>query len=128
MFAQIHSNGPMPTEDRVGGYAIASARLVGRVAAILLLRGDTECEVIPMCRGQAMAIAAWAPLGQGRFKTAEAREAAHTGGRSVQMNEDEVKVSEALKAVAKLMKTMRAFAYILHKSPYVYPIIGQRKA
>ncbi|KAF7179646.1 hypothetical protein CNMCM7691_008695 [Aspergillus felis] len=50
--------------------------------------------------------AAWAPLGQGRFKTAEAREAANAGGgRSAQMNEDEVKVSEALKAVATLKKT-----------------------
>jgi aryl-alcohol dehydrogenase-like predicted oxidoreductase len=65
-----------------------------------------EREVIPMCRDQGMAIAPWAPLGQGRFKTAEAREAAHAGGgRSAQMSEDEVKVSQALEAVAKPKKT-----------------------
>ncbi|PKX91248.1 norsolorinic acid reductase [Aspergillus novofumigatus IBT 16806] len=93
---------------------------------------DMEREVIPMCRDQGMAIAAWAPLGQGRFKTAEAREAAHAGGgRSAQMNENETKVSETLEEVAKLRNTSLcavALAYVLHKSPYVYPIIGQRKA
>jgi aryl-alcohol dehydrogenase-like predicted oxidoreductase len=67
---------------------------------------DMEREIIPMCRDQGMAIAAWAPLGQGRFKTAVAREAAHAGGgRSAQMSEDEVKVSEALEAVAKVKRT-----------------------
>jgi aryl-alcohol dehydrogenase-like predicted oxidoreductase len=67
---------------------------------------DMEREVIPMCRDQGMAIAAWAPLGQGRFKAAEAREAAHAGGgRSAQMSEDEAGVSEALEEVAKLRNT-----------------------
>ncbi|GIK07176.1 hypothetical protein Aspvir_002832 [Aspergillus viridinutans] len=67
---------------------------------------DMERGVIPMCRDQGMAIAPWAPLGQGRFKTAEAREAAHAGGgRSAQMSEDEVKVSEVLEAVAQLKRT-----------------------
>lgn len=62
---------------------------------------DMERDIIPMCRDQGMGIAPWAALSQGRFKSAAARQAAHTGaGRAAQLSENEVRVSDALEAVA----------------------------
>ena len=114
---------------------------------------DMEREIIPMCRDQGMGIAPWAALGQGRFKSAAAREAAHTGaGRAAQLSENDVRVSDVLEAVANrkntslhavvnsftrkpeitlrnntMTDTIQALAYVLQKTPYVFPIIGQRK-
>ncbi|EED18900.1 aldo/keto reductase, putative [Talaromyces stipitatus ATCC 10500] len=92
---------------------------------------DMERELIPMCRDQGMGIAPWAALGQGRFKSAAARQTAHTGaGRAAQLSENEIRVSDALESVANRKNTSLhavALAYILQKTPYVFPIIGQRK-
>jgi Predicted oxidoreductases (related to aryl-alcohol dehydrogenases) len=67
---------------------------------------DMEREIIPMCRDQEMGIAPWAPLGQGKLKSGKAREAAHVGsGRAAQSSEQEIKVSEALEAVANRKNT-----------------------
>ncbi|KAL4873579.1 hypothetical protein BDV12DRAFT_208517 [Aspergillus spectabilis] len=94
------------------------------------LRRDMESEIVPMCRDQGMGIAPWGPLAQGKLKTGEARELSG-GGRSDQdMTEDEIRVSDALDEVAKSKNTTLpavALAYLLHKTPYVFPIIGQRK-
>jgi aryl-alcohol dehydrogenase-like predicted oxidoreductase len=65
---------------------------------------DMEREVIPMCRDQGMALAPWAPLGGGKFKSADARQHAATGdgsARGLGLSEHDVKVSDALEAVAK---------------------------
>lgn len=62
---------------------------------------DMEREVVPMCRDQGMAIAPWAPLGQGRFKSAEARKNGEGSGRSQTLTEEDIKVSDALERVAK---------------------------
>ncbi|KAL1980700.1 hypothetical protein VTN96DRAFT_3617 [Rasamsonia emersonii] len=92
---------------------------------------DMEREVVPMCRDQGMAIAPWAPLGQGRFKSAEARKSGEVGSaRGQNLTEEDIKVSDALERVAKRKGTTLhgvALAYILHKTPYVFPIVGQRK-
>lgn len=63
---------------------------------------DLEREIIPMCRDQGMAIAPWAALGQGKFKTKEARnnKAMEGSARAVDMSEDEIKISDALEKVA----------------------------
>ncbi|KAM3073124.1 hypothetical protein ACMFMG_008843 [Clarireedia jacksonii] len=62
---------------------------------------DMEREIIPMCRDQGMAIAPWAPLGQGRFKSAEARKAGGEGSaRAAQMSESDIKISEKLEEIA----------------------------
>lgn len=76
---------------------------------------DMEREIIPMCRDQGMGIAPWAALGQGRFKSAATREAAHTGaGRAAQLSENEVRVSDALEAVANRKNaTLQAVVRIL---------------
>ncbi|PWY66367.1 Aldo/keto reductase [Aspergillus sclerotioniger CBS 115572] len=93
---------------------------------------DLEREIIPMCRDQGMAIAPWAPLGQGKFKSAEARsnEAEAGSARASNLTEDDIKVSDALEKVAKRKGTTLhaiALAYVMHKTPNVFPIIGQRK-
>ncbi|PYI02683.1 Aldo/keto reductase [Aspergillus sclerotiicarbonarius CBS 121057] len=93
---------------------------------------DLEREIIPMCRDQGMAIAPWAPLGQGRFKSAEARssEAEAGSARGANLTETDIKVSDALEKVAKRKGTTLhaiALAYVMHKTPDVFPIIGQRK-
>ena len=97
-----------------------------------------------------MGIAPWAPLGQGRFKTKEARSKEHEGAsRSSESSEIEIKISEVLEKVAekrqatlhgvvsdrKLLCTrytshnniyLQALAYVMHKAPNVFPIVGQR--
>ncbi|KAF7593568.1 hypothetical protein BBP40_011188 [Aspergillus hancockii] len=93
---------------------------------------DLEREIIPMCRDQGMAIAPWAPLGQGKFKSAEAREGDAEAGsaRASSLSENDIKVSEALESVANRKKSTLhaiAIAYVMHKTPNVFPIIGQRK-
>ena len=78
-----------------------------------------------------MALAPWGPLGQGKFKTKEARSKEHEGSaRASQSSEQEIAVSEALEKVAdKHNATMHgvALAYVMHKTPNVFPIVGQRK-
>lgn len=66
---------------------------------------DMEREIIPMCQDQGMALAPWGPLGQGKFKTAEARSKDHEGSaRSSQLSESDIKISEALEKVANRRK------------------------
>ncbi|KAL4861232.1 NADP-dependent oxidoreductase domain-containing protein [Aspergillus spectabilis] len=80
---------------------------------------DMEREIIPMCRDQGMAIAPWAPLGQGKFKSRAARESEEKGsGRAAELSEHDIQVSDALED---------ALAYVMHKTPNVFPIIGQHK-
>ncbi|OJJ73313.1 hypothetical protein ASPBRDRAFT_173903 [Aspergillus brasiliensis CBS 101740] len=92
---------------------------------------DLEREVIPMCRDQGMALAPWAPLGQGKFKSAEARKSDAAGSaRAADLSETDIKVSDALEKVANRKNTTLhaiALAYVMHKTPNVFPIIGQRK-
>ncbi|OOO13894.1 NADP-dependent oxidoreductase domain [Aspergillus oryzae] len=93
---------------------------------------DLEREIIPMCRDQGMAIAPWAPLGQGKFKSSEARSSDSEGGcgRASNMSEHDIQVSDALEKVAKRKNTTLhavALAYVMHKTPSVFPIVGQRK-
>ncbi|KAJ9313406.1 sterigmatocystin biosynthesis dehydrogenase stcV [Paecilomyces variotii] len=93
---------------------------------------DLERDIIPMCRDQGMAIAPWAPLGQGKFKSAEQRNSEHNAGsaRASALSENDIKVSEALEKISKRKNTSIhaiAIAYVMHKTPNVFPIIGQRK-
>jgi aryl-alcohol dehydrogenase-like predicted oxidoreductase len=78
-----------------------------------------------------MALAPWGPLGQGKFKTKEARSKDHEGSaRASQSSEQDIAISDALEKVAeKHNATMHgvALAYVMHKTPNVFPIIGQRK-
>ncbi|KAH9480231.1 Aryl-alcohol dehydrogenase [NADP(+)] [Psilocybe cubensis] len=98
-----------------------------------------EREIIPMARSEGMALAPWNVVASGKFRTdAEEEERAKTGekGRTIfspewLRNDNEKKVSAALEKVAQELGvkhiTSVAIAYVLHKTSYVFPIIGGRK-
>ncbi|RYP26457.1 hypothetical protein DL767_008019 [Monosporascus sp. MG133] len=90
---------------------------------------DFEREIIPMARAEGMALAPWGALGGGKFKTEEQRRKVEAGRSSAQPTEAEVQVSRALEAVARRKNTLItsvAQAYVMHKAPYVFPIVGGR--
>ncbi|KAL3464338.1 NADP-dependent oxidoreductase domain-containing protein [Aspergillus heterothallicus] len=94
------------------------------------LRRDMESEIVPMCRDQGMGIVPWGPLAQGKLKSSEVRKITSGGRSDDDMTEDEIRVSDILDEVAKSKNASLpavALAYLLHKSPYVFPVIGQRK-
>lgn len=92
---------------------------------------DFERDIIPMCREEGMGLAPWGALGGGKFKTEEQREARKKGadGRAAEASELEIKTSRALETVAKRHNTLItsvAQAYVMAKTPNVFPIIGGR--
>lgn len=75
-----------------------------------------------------MGIAPWGALGGGNFKTAAQRETVK-GRQLGEPSEKVLKISAALDAVANRKKTALtsvALAYVMHKAPYVFPIVGGR--
>ncbi|KAI0741966.1 norsolorinic acid reductase [Daedaleopsis nitida] len=92
---------------------------------------DLEREILPMCRAEGMAVAPWGVLGQGKYKT-EAEVKARGAFRYGQpQTESEKGVSSALEAVATELgggATLGAVAvaWVMHKAPYVFPIVGGR--
>jgi aryl-alcohol dehydrogenase-like predicted oxidoreductase len=102
-----------------------------------VMRRDFERDILPMARHFGMALAPWDVLGSGHFQTAkqiEARKASGEGLRSVMgadQSEDERRISEALATVAAEhgieSVTAIALAYVMCKSPNVFPIVGGRK-
>ncbi|KAK0439147.1 NADP-dependent oxidoreductase domain-containing protein [Armillaria borealis] len=105
-----------------------------------ILERSFEHEIIPMARSLGMALSPWSVLGQGKLRTDEEeehrKEMGEKGclvwGPSWERTEVEVKVCRALeKVVAEVGVgsniTAVAIAYVMHKTPYVFPIIGGRK-
>lgn len=102
-----------------------------------VMRRDFERDILPMARHFGMALAPWDVLGSGHFQTAkqlEARKASGEGLRSSMggdQSEDERRISEALATVAAEhgieSVTAIALAYVMCKSPNVFPIVGGRK-
>lgn len=86
-----------------------------------------------MAAAEGMGLAPWAALGGGVFKTtAQREELAKSGnpGRQTEPRDIDVAVSKVLEKVAARHKTVItsiALAYVMHKAPYVYPIVGGRK-
>lgn len=81
-----------------------------------------------MVRQEGMGLAPWGALGGGRYKSEEQRQSKE--GRQVQASEGDVNISKALESIAKRKNTLItsiALAYVMHKAPYVFPIIGGRK-
>jgi len=91
---------------------------------------DFEREIIPMVKAEGMSLAPWGALGRGKFKSEEQRQQqSGERGRDVQPSETDIKVSRALEKVAQRKNTLItsvAQAYVMHKAPYVFPIIGGR--
>ncbi|CZR57761.1 related to voltage-gated shaker-like K+ channel, subunit beta/KCNAB [Phialocephala subalpina] len=91
---------------------------------------DMEAEIIPMYRDQGMAIAPWECLSGGKLLSKEQRKVKEGGRQSGPPTEEQIKVSEKLEAIATRKSTTVqavALAYLFHKTPYVFPIIGARK-
>lgn len=89
---------------------------------------DFERDIIPMCKAEGMGICPWGALGGGKFKSEEQRQAAE--GRQTDYPDIDIKASQALEAIAKRKNTAItsiALAYVMHKTPYVFPIVGGRK-
>ena len=90
---------------------------------------DFERDLIPMGASEGMALAPWGSLGRGAFMSPEAYEK-KAEGRKMGQSENVIKVSAALEKIAKAKGTAItsiALAYVRHKSPYVFPIVGGRK-
>ncbi|EPQ51689.1 hypothetical protein GLOTRDRAFT_132893 [Gloeophyllum trabeum ATCC 11539] len=121
------------------------ARLTGKTPFVIyqgawnVMQRDFERDIIPMCRAEGMALAPWNVIAAGHFRTDEEEERRRkTGekGRTIfgpnwERTEDEKKMSHALEKVANEVGvkslTAVAIAYVMHKTPYVFPIIGGRK-
>ncbi|OAA48364.1 norsolorinic acid reductase [Metarhizium rileyi] len=89
---------------------------------------DMERDVIPMCKAEGMAITPWGSLGGGNFKTEHARRS--KAGRKSEASNNDIRTSQALEAIANRKDTAItsiALAYVMHKTPYVFPVIGGRK-
>lgn len=86
-----------------------------------------------MCAAEGMGLCPWAALGGGAFKTsAQREELAKNGnpGRQVEPRDVDIAVSKVLETVAARHNTVItsvALAYVMHKFPYVAPIVGGRK-
>jgi len=121
------------------------ARLTGKAPFVIyqgkwsVLDRDIEREIIPMCRVQGMAIAPWNVLGAGKIRTDEEEERRRQSGergRTIldaqwERTAEEKKVCQALEKVAREVGvesiTAVAIAYVMQKTPFVFPIIGGRK-
>jgi aryl-alcohol dehydrogenase-like predicted oxidoreductase len=94
---------------------------------------DFERDIVLMCRDEGMGLCPYRVLNQGRFQT-EARfterEKKNDGRNFVPFSEHDKKVSRVLEDVAnaegaELLQVSQA--YVLYKTPYVFPIVGTRK-
>lgn len=78
-----------------------------------------------------MGLCPWGALGRGAFKSEEEFNAEDREGRKMgPQSEKHVRVALKLDELAKKKVTQItsiALAYIMHKAPYVFPIVGIRK-
>ncbi|KAK4047038.1 putative aryl-alcohol dehydrogenase aad14 [Microbotryomycetes sp. JL221] len=99
---------------------------------------DFERDIIPMTRHFGMALAPWDVLGGGRIKSKKQLEAKRAEGEKLRallgpedQSEEEVKFSEVLSAIAEEhgveSPTAICLAYVMSKTPYVFPLVGGRK-
>ncbi|KAF9479920.1 Aldo/keto reductase [Pholiota conissans] len=98
-----------------------------------------EREIIPMARDEGMALAPWNVLAAGKLRTDEEEEkraksgenGRQRGGLDWRRGEKEKMMSDALGKVAGEVGagsvTAVAIAYLMHKTPFVFPIVGGRK-
>ncbi|KAH9852931.1 aryl-alcohol dehydrogenase [Lenzites betulinus] len=104
-----------------------------------VLQRDLEREIIPMARFEGMAIAPWNVLAAGRIRTDEEEERRRQTGEKGRVirgpewerTETEKKVAKVLEQVARDVGASSiqavAIAYVMQKTPYVFPIVGGRK-
>ncbi|KAL4987989.1 putative sterigmatocystin biosynthesis dehydrogenase stcV [Aspergillus falconensis] len=89
---------------------------------------DFERDILPMCQSEGLALAPWGALGRGQFKSAE--EFQQEGTRNMGPQEEKHRLMGAKLAEVGQRKGVAvaaiALAYLLHKAPYVFPVIGCR--
>jgi aryl-alcohol dehydrogenase-like predicted oxidoreductase len=76
-----------------------------------------------------MGLAPWGALGGGNFKTDEQRKS-QEGRKMGEASPAAIKISKVLERIAnnhKVEITSVALAYVMQKTPYVFPIVGGRK-
>lgn len=93
---------------------------------------DFERDIIPMCKDEGMGLLPYGTLGQGRFQTESdfAEREKNNPGRKKPPSRVERAVSKVLEDLAKVKDsqvTSIAMAYVMHKAPYVFPLVGGRK-
>ncbi|KAK7062847.1 putative aryl-alcohol dehydrogenase aad14 [Paramarasmius palmivorus] len=104
-----------------------------------IMQRSFERDIIPMARSLGLALAPWGVLAGGKLRTdAEEKRRLETGeegrkrlGSDWKRTEEEVKMSRALEKVAQELGAKSissvAIAYVMQKTPFVFPIIGGRK-
>ncbi|KAJ0334851.1 hypothetical protein COL922a_010157 [Colletotrichum nupharicola] len=106
-----------------------------------VMNRDFEREIIPMARHFGMALAPWDVLGAGKFqskkelderkKWGESLRSLFSGDMTENQTAEEVRMSEVLAEVAEEhgieSVTAIALAYVLSKTPNVFPLVGGRK-
>ncbi|CAI6090099.1 unnamed protein product [Clonostachys chloroleuca] len=88
---------------------------------------DLERDVVPMCKSEGMGITPWGAPGKGKFKLAERRR--YEDGLHSNFNDPEVKICKTMEDLAFQLDTTLtciALSYIIHKAPYVFPVIAAR--
>jgi diketogulonate reductase-like aldo/keto reductase len=84
-----------------------------------------------MVQAEGMALAPFGVLGSGRFKSQKNPETRGAGERMhAPVTDDVFKISAAMEKIADAKGTVItsvALAYVMHKAPYVFPIVGGRK-
>ncbi|KAI9729193.1 MAG: hypothetical protein M1834_007100 [Cirrosporium novae-zelandiae] len=89
---------------------------------------DFERDIIPMALDEGMALAPWGSLGSGNFKRVGEAQTRHPD--AFPPSKADIAVSAALTKIADAKDvdlTAVAMAYVMQKTPYVFPIIGCRK-
>jgi aryl-alcohol dehydrogenase-like predicted oxidoreductase len=92
---------------------------------------DFERDIIPMVREEAMGLAPWGPIGEGRFKPKEALDKLEQSSRAAAITQTDRQVSAVLENIARRKgHTLYqiALAYLMLKTTYVFPIVGCTKA
>jgi aryl-alcohol dehydrogenase-like predicted oxidoreductase len=92
---------------------------------------DFERDILPMVEAEGMGLAPWGALGRGQLKSAEEYNHPDRDGRKMgPQNPKYERLSKKLDEMAKKKGTIItsiALAYVMHKAPYVFPIVGGRK-
>ncbi|KAG0650620.1 Norsolorinic acid reductase A [Hyphodiscus hymeniophilus] len=91
---------------------------------------DFERDIIPMAISEGRGLAPWGALGAGDFKSPSQRALGEGRVPRIAPSEAAAKVTVVLEKIAKdkdSLITSVALAYVMQKTPYVFPVVGGRK-
>ncbi|KAJ3768104.1 aryl-alcohol dehydrogenase, partial [Lentinula raphanica] len=136
------SNAPAWLVVKANDYARSTGKtqFVVYQAPYSILKRDIEREILPMCQHEGIALTLYFVLAAGHIRTTAEEEKRRSSGEqgrqgnffgSWERSPEEVKVCDGLEKLAaeigvKSISAL-AIAYVLHKAPYMFPIIGGRK-